>query len=387
MTATARQLNRASLARQLLLRRHPVDVAEGVRRVGALQAQEPASPYLALWNRLAGFDPADLDAALADRQVVKASLLRLTLHAVHADDYPAFHSAMLPSLRASRLHDGRFEESGLSIADVDALLPDLLAFLTRPRTKVEIEALLEERLGGPNPRAWWALRTFAPLHHAVTGAPWSFGASAAFVAADGGQEPLPHAESVQHVVVRYLQGFGPASLKDVAQFTMLRQPVLREALEGLGDLVEEVAGPDGSVLLDVPGATLPSEGAEAPPRLLPMWDNLLLAYADRSRVIPPEYRPIVIRRNGDVLPTLLVDGYVAGVWRAVEGGIEATAFQPLDDAAWRGVEAEAAALTTFLAGRDPSVYRRYARWWDGLPGEEVHVFPPAADVVDAWMDG
>jgi hypothetical protein len=387
MTLTARQLNRASLARQLLLRRHPVDVAEGVRRVGALQAQEPASPYLALWNRLAGFDAADLDAALADRQVVKASLLRLTLHAVHADDYPAFHSAMLPSLRASRLHDRRFEESGLSIAEVDAVLPDLLDLLTHPRTTAEIEELLEERLGARNPRAWWALRMFAPLHHAVTGAPWSFGASAAFVAADGGREPLPHAESVQRVVVRYLEGFGPASVRDVAQFTMLRQPVLREALEGLGDLVDEVAGPDGSVLLDVPGATLPAEGAEAPPRLLPMWDSLLLAYADRSRVIPPAYRPIVIRRNGDVLPTLLVDGYVAGVWRPVEGGIEATAFQPLDDAAWRGVEAEAAALTTFLAGRDPSVYRRYRRWWDELPGEEVHVFPPAADVVDAWRDG
>jgi hypothetical protein len=387
MTVTARQLNRASLARQLLLRRHPVGVVEGVRQVGALQAQEPASPYLALWNRLAGFDPADLDAALADREVVKASLLRLTLHVVHADDYPAFHSAMLPSLRASRLHDRRFEESGLSVADVDALLPDLLAFLTRPRTTVEIKELLEQRLGGPNPRAWWALRMFAPLHHAVTGAPWSFGASAAFVAADGGREPLPHAESVRRVVVRYLTGFGPASVKDVAQFTMLRQPVLREALEGSDDLVEEVAGPDGSVLLDVPGATLPPEGAEAPPRLLPMWDNLLLAYADRSRVIPSAYRSIVIRRNGDVLPTLLVDGYVAGVWRAVEGGIEATAFQPLGDAAWRGLEAEAAALTTFLAGRDPSVYRRYDRWWDGLPGEEVHVFPPAADVVDAWRDG
>jgi hypothetical protein len=386
-TVTTGQLNRASLARQLLLRRHPGDVAEGIQSVGALQAQEPASPYLALWNRLAAFDATDLDAALADRHVVKASLIRLTLHVVHADDYPAFHSAMLPSLRASRLHDRRFEESGLSIAEVDALLPDLLAFLARPRTKPEIEEMLEDRLGGPNPRAWWALRMFAPLHHAVTGAPWSFGASAAFVAADEGQEPAPHAESVQRLVMRYLEGFGPASVKDIAQFTMLRQPVLREALEGLGDLVEEVEGPEGTVLLDVPGAPLPPEAVDAPPRLLPMWDNLLLAYADRSRVIPPAYRPVVIRRNGDVLPTLLVDGHVAGVWRPVEEGIEATAFHPLDDAAWRGLEAEAGALTRFLAGRDPSVYRRYARWWDGLPGEEVRVFPPASDVVDAWRGG
>jgi hypothetical protein len=387
MAVTARQLNRASLARQLLLRRHRLDAPEGVRRVGALQAQEPASPYLALWNRLAGFEAADLDAALADRSVVKASLLRITLHAVHAADYPAFHSAMLPSLRASRLHDDRFKESGLSIADVDALLPDLLTFLSRPRTTAEIKGLLEDRLGGPNPRAWWALRTFAPLHHAVTGAPWSFGPSSAFVAADREQEPPSHGASVQHVVMRYLQSFGPASLKDIAQFTMLRQPVLREALDALGDRVERVAGPEGPVLFDVPGAPLPSAEVEAPPRLLPMWDNLLLAYADRSRVIPPAYRPVVIRRNGDVLPTLLVDGYVAGVWRPVEGGIEATAFHPLDDEAWRGLEAEAGALTSFLAGRDPSVYRRYARWWDGLPGAEVRVLPPPSDVVDAWRRG
>jgi hypothetical protein len=384
MSLTARRLNRASLARQSLLRRAPVDVIEGVRLVCALQAQEPVSPYIALWNRLADFDAAGLDTAFADRAVVKASLIRLTLHAVHADDYPAFHSAMLPSLRASRLHDGRFKESGLSIADVDALLPDLLGFLARPRTTAEVKEMLEDRLGGPNPRAWWALRMFAPLHHAVTGAPWSFGTSSAFVAADGGQDPPAHDESVQRVVVRYLEGFGPASVKDIAQFTMLRQPVLGQALQGLGDLVEEVEGPEGAVLLDVPGGPLPSEDAEAPPRLLPMWDNLLLAYADRSRVIPPEYRPLVIRRNGDVLPTMLIDGYVAGVWRPVEGGIETTAFHPIDDHTWRALEAEAGALTTFLAGRDPSVYRRYARWWDRLQGEEVRVLPAPSDVVDAW---
>ena len=102
MTLTARRLNRATLGRQLLLHREPLDVAEAVRRVVALQAQEAPSPYLALWNRLAGFDPADLDAAFARKIVVKATLLRITLHAVHADDYPAFHNAMVPSLRASR---------------------------------------------------------------------------------------------------------------------------------------------------------------------------------------------------------------------------------------------------------------------------------------------
>jgi hypothetical protein len=104
-----------------------------------------------------------------------------------------------------------------------------------------------------------------------------------------------------------------------------------------------------------------------------IWDSVLLAYADRSRVIPPDYRRLVTRNNGDVLPTLLVDGYVAGAWRPVEDGIEATAFHSLPGATWDELEAEARAMVVFLAGRDPAVYRRYAHWWVELPGAEVRV--------------
>jgi hypothetical protein len=374
MGLTHRQLNRATLARQMLLRRERLPVVEAVRRVVALQAQEPASPYVALWSRLADFEPADLDAAFADFEVVKASLIRLTLHAVHADDYPAFHRAMLPSLRASRLHDRRFKETGLSIGAVDALLPDLHEFLARPRVKGEIEELLEELIGERQPRVLWALRMFAPWHHAPTGPPWSFGRTASFVAASS-DGPETDDGAVQRLILRYLEAFGPASVRDVGQFTMLRQPVIKGALAALGDEVEAVAGRDGTALFDVPGAPLPDEGTPAPPRLLAMWDSILLAYADRSRVIPEEYRQVVIRRNGDVLPTLLVDGYVAGVWRPVDGGIEATAFHTLPDDAWEGLAAEARSLVAHLADRDPTVYGQFARWWSHLPDGEVRVLP------------
>ncbi len=114
-----------------------------------------------------------------------------------------------------------------------------------------------------------------------------------------------------------------------------------QALKALGDKVAELEGPDGAALFDVPGGQLPAEDTPAPPRLLPMWDSVLLAYADRSRVIPPDYRRLFIHQNGDVLPTLLVDGYVAGVWRPAEGGIEATAFHKLSKEAWRGLATEA----------------------------------------------
>jgi hypothetical protein len=106
-----------------------------------------------------------------------------------------------------------------------------------------------------------------------------------------------------------------------------------------------------------------------------MWDSVLLAYADRSRVIPPAYRALVIRRNGDVLPTLLVDGHVAGVWRPAGGGIEATAFRELPERAWQELAEEARALVSFLAARDPAVYRRFAHWWKELPAAEVRILP------------
>src|SRR5262249_40610472 len=125
MKITAGELNRATLGRQLLLGREPLGVADAVRRVAALQAQHPASPYLALWNRLAGFDPADLDAALANYTVVRSTLMRIAMHAVHAGDYRMFREAMEPTLRASRLGDPRFMASGLTLDDADALIPEL----------------------------------------------------------------------------------------------------------------------------------------------------------------------------------------------------------------------------------------------------------------------
>jgi hypothetical protein len=183
------------------------------------------------------------------------------------------------------------------------------------------------------------------------------------------------AESVRRLVRRALEGFGPASAQDIAQFTFLRVPVVREALDTMADTLVRLDGPEGAPLYDVPGAPLPDDDTPAPPRLMAMWDSTLLAYADRGRVLPADYRKVVIRRNGDVLPALLVDGHVAGVWRPVDGGIEATAFHGLPAEAWDGLAGEAQALIAFLADRDPHVYRRYARWWDSLPAAEVEVLP------------
>ena len=362
----ARQLNRATLARQSLLERADATVPDMMRRIVAVQAQDPASPYVALCNRIAEFDPADLDAAFGEHTVVKASLMRITLHAVHADDYTPFHTAMTPALRASRLNDPRFSDTGWTIADADAVLPHLAAMLVERRTRPEIEAALADHLDAePHARVWWALRTFAPIFHAPTDAIWSFGREPAYVRAPDDDRPS-EIEATAQLIRRYLAGFGPASAADVNQFSMLPRSILHPAFESLEGELVGFAGPDGTTLLDIDGGELPDPDVPAPPRLMAMWDSTLLAYADRSRIIPEEYRRLVIRRNGDVLPTLLVDGYVAGVWRLTDDGIEVRPFHPLPDDTWDELAGEAAGLEAMFAERSRT-YGRFGNWWDGLP--------------------
>ncbi|MGW1930814.1 winged helix DNA-binding domain-containing protein [Streptomyces sp. NPDC001919] len=383
MVITARALNRSTLARQLLLDRAPIGVGDAVRRVVAVQAQQPGSPYVALWNRVAGFDPESLDRALADFALVRSTLMRLTLHLVHAGDYRAFREGMEPALRGSRLHDPRFKAAGFTAEDADGLLPGLLAYAGEARTGARLRAHLEAARGGPvEAVVWRMIRQYAPLWHAPTGPPWSFGTAQSFVTAE---EPLPvlgdpeaSAAGLAVLLRRYLEGFGPASLADMAQFTQAPRGRVREAVRLLEDGLEQEEGPGGTVLHDVPGAPRPDEDVPAPPRLMAMWDSVLLAYADRGRVIPPEYRARVIRVNGDTLPTVLVDGYVAGVWRPVGEGVEVSAFRPLPARVWAELAEEAAALDGFLAARDRRVYGRYDHWWvKGLPAAETRVLPGA----------
>lgn len=375
MTLTERGLNRATLGRQLLLAREPLGVVEGTRRIVAIQGQQAASPYIALWNRLAGFDPEALDAAFAGRELVKATLMRFTLHVVHPSDHPAMHKAMQPQLR-SRLGDARYTETGLTRELAEAVVEDALEFVAEPRSNAEVEAWLQERIETDPKRMWWALRTFMPVLHAPTGGPWAFGYRPSYMSSTTPHTPLDRAASdiaLQSLVRRYLEGFGPASVADIGQFGLIQRGRVKLAIEALGDKLEKLEGPDGKALYDVPGGLRPDEETPAPSRLLPMWDSTLLAYADRSRVIPPEYRKIVIRMNGDTLPTLLVDGYVAGIWRTVDDGIEATAFHKLPAKVWKELGVEARALTKFLAKRDPHPYSRYHHWWPKLPDYETRV--------------
>ena len=356
----------------MLLERHDVPVGDAVRRIVALQAQEPASPYLALWSRIRAFNPGDLDLAFREHVVVKATLMRITLHAVHVDDYPTFHEAMRETLRAARLNDRRFLQSGLTPEEAEVAAPLLVEFASESRTRDEMEATLADHMGTPDVSwVWWALRHVGHFWHAPSDDSWSFGRRPSYVAARTERHHDPRL-SAQRLIRRYLQGFGPASPRDFAQFALLRQSTIRPALKEMTDLVER-EGPDGELLLDVANAPLPDEETPAPPRLMAMWDSTLLAYRDRGRVVPEEFRRVVIQRNGDVLPTVLVDGYVSGVWRPVEGGVEVTSFRPLSDAVWEQLTCEARDLLDLLADREPTVYSRYGRWWSDLPAAQSSV--------------
>ena len=365
-TLAPAQLNRATLQRQLLLTREPATVSEVLRRIVALQAQSPPAPYIALWNRIADLNFDTVDRAYADRSLVKASLMRITLHAVDAADYPAFHSASTPLLRAARLNDRRYRSTGLTTEDADRAMPRLLDFLQKPRSKPEILDHLAAEVSD-QPRLWWALKTYAPLVHAPTGLPWSFDNNTHYERAPTLDRPSVD-DAIGLLVRRYLAGFGPATIADFAQFSLQPMSTARPAFEAMRDELVTYTTIDGDELFDLCGAPdLPDADTPAAPRLMAMWDSTLLAYRDRSRIIPDHYRSHVIRRNGDVLPTVLVDGRVAGVWKIGPDGIEIGALEPIDADTWDALDNEARRLFVALGDRDDNIGGRTSSWWPKLP--------------------
>jgi hypothetical protein len=251
--------------------------------------------------------------------------MRITLHVVSVEDYPFFQHAMLRYLRAARLNDDRYRETGLSTEDADAIIDAVVKHTASPRTNAAMEAWLEGRYGFAVPRLWWALRHFAPVVHAPTGAPWAHGERAAYIGAPSQPPTGAPARSEQHLIRRYLEGFGPASAADIATFTFLGRPLVNAALEALTDELERVGGPGKVTLYDVPG------GPARPRRRRPaaVVGNVGPDAARLRRPGPgPARRGTKGHRptQGDVLPAVLVDGYVAGVWRVVDRGVEILPF-------------------------------------------------------------
>jgi winged helix DNA-binding protein len=363
-----RRLNRATLGRQLLLEPAGLKVEDAVERIAGLQAQEPASPYIGLWARLAEFDAADLDRAIEARSVVKGTLMRSTVHIVTAADYRALWPAILPMLEGIRRQDRVHPPSARRLAALSRRVTD---FTATPRSLMALREHVGDVDGLTGDEVVWWLRRRIPLAHAPSGESWSFGRRPLLANADSWLAAGPWADeptAIEHLVRRYLGAFGPASLADIARWSGLSVARIRPgvaAVEASGDLMA-FRSERGRALIDLADAPRPSDDIAAPPRLLPMWDSTVLAYADRTRILSNEDRIRVIARNGDTLPVFLVDGMVAGRWWAAAEGrrprIELEPFRRLSAKDRRVLERLGRRLAAFVAPYEPNVYARYQRW-------------------------
>ena len=335
---TLRELNRATVARQLLLERSELPPAAVVEQLVGMQAQWPPAPYVGIWTRTAGFRRDHLERLLADGEVVKATVMRQTLHLVTRRDYGLLRAAM---------SETNFPWDGALAKRLAPIVRALVA--AGPVTTADAVAQLAEHdLGDLSAaRAWRYARAAAHVVHHHETALWHARPVGRFVALDMPEE-LDPTEARAEMLRRYLAAFGPSTRRDLAAWSMMHVPEIGRALERIE--LRRFRDEQGRELIDVPDGLLPDPDTPVPVRFLPKWDNVLLAWADRTRVLPEAYRKTVIRSNGDVAQTFLVDGFVAGTWRAVDGRVSVEPFATLSRLARREIAAEAARLEAFLAG-------------------------------------
>jgi hypothetical protein len=342
-TLTLADLNRATLARQLLLQRRRLSPLGAIERLVGMQAQWPPAPYVGLWSRLTGFRRATLEHAILRGDVLKPTVMRGTLHLVTARDYPTFWAAFRDML--TWFGPEHLEHALRIVPEVRELARNA------PLTQKAALEHLEREHGHADQygrRVFQALRLHAHLLHAPETALWTTRPQAIYGVYEEPQ-PVDTLAARTEIVRRYLSAFGPATRADLADWSGLRVADCLPALEALEPL-RRFRDENGRDLLDLPRAPLPPAETPAPVRFLPKWDNVLLAFADRTRVLPEEYRRTVIGSNGDVAQTFLVDGFVAGTWSVGDGRVAVEPFAPLSRASRRELKDEAERLEAFLAG-------------------------------------
>jgi hypothetical protein len=338
-----RELNRATLARQLLLERRELSVTDAVDRLGGLQAQEPRPPFIALWSRLEAFERDDLRNALNKGQVVRAMLMRATLHLVSRTQYPVLRPVLDDALTRAMTAALKGRDQGLDLAKVLPAAEKLLK--KEPRTFNELRAELSKAFPKVNERALgYAVRTQLPLTMVATDDDWAFPRDSRF-ALPGVKLRKPDPEKL---VLFYLGAFGPASVADVQRWSGLQG--LKPVLEGLREqLVTFKSGK--RELFDLPDAPRPGADADAPPRFLADFDSLVLAHDDRTRIIADEHKPKIASRNLRIPAMVLWDGFAAGTWKIERtrgtSTVTVTPFAKLPRGAAKAMEPEALALLAF----------------------------------------
>ncbi len=350
-----RELNRALLARQLLLGRAARGVVETVEHLVGLQAQAPFPPYYGLWSRIAGFRPDDLATLLIDRGVVRIALMRGTIHLVSARDCLPLRRLMQPVLdRAFRANHGK-------------RLPgvDLAALTAAGRELVESEPMTFARLGEALAKRWpdhprsdlaQGVRALVPLVQVPPRAVWGRSGQSLHTSAESwlGRSLTQEPAETDAMVTRYLAAFGPATVRDIQAWSGLTG--LRSVVEALRPSLITFGSEDGAELFDLPDAPRPPGDTPAPVRLVAEFDNLVLSHADRTRIISEGHRGRLYSINGIFPGTVLIDGFAAGMWRLATARGAATVtlelWESLAAAQRDALIAEAGQLLTFAAPGD-----------------------------------
>ncbi len=346
---TVRQLNRATLARQLLLERSDMSLHAAVERLVGLQGQASRGPFVGLWTRLAGFERAQLAAAVDDRSIIKATMVRATLHVVTTADYLAVRPTLQPVLSDAF---AAIRDQRPGPFDLDAVVAEARRHLDEaPRSFAELTTVLTAAFPDADPGTLrYGVRTHVPLVQVPTATTWSFPGNPRFTpAASWLARSLPDVVDRAALVRRYLAAFGPATAADLRTWSGLD---LADTVAGLADELRVHPGGRGKDLYDLPDGPRPDPDVVAPVRFLPEFDNVLLAHAKRTRIVADEHRKRVYLPGLQVSPTFLVDGMVAGVWGTAVVRKAATLtiepFAALDRATRQALEEEGEALVRFI---------------------------------------
>jgi len=340
-----RALNRATLDRQFLLRRHDLPARQALKHLAGLQGQAPLAPYVGLWTRLSGFTRGELSNLYSERSVARAHVMRATVHLVDADDYVAFRALFGPLL-ASVLRTNYIRQlPGVDLGLLAAQAGELLAL--RPQTRAELSKTLAPHWPEADPLSLgYAAISLVPAVQVPPRGIWGKSAQATWLHAESWlDKPLSPAGSpaLEQLVLRYLAAFGPATVADAQIWSGLTR--LREVTDRLP--LRRLRGPDGAELLDLPDIPLPDEDVPAPPRFLPEYDNLLLSHADRSRVIPHDHPVPLWPGNGGTQGTLLIDGVWDATWKVAAGTLTVSSFRRLTAAEAAAIAAEGLRLLAF----------------------------------------
>jgi hypothetical protein len=336
---TPRHLNRALLQRQLLLERSSLAIPEAMEQVGGLQTQYAPSGYVGLWTRIAGFQRESLTAAIEDRSVVQATLLRTTIHMVSGREFWRYAMGVRQARRTWALRiPGPADEAAL-VAAAETMRA---ALADGPRTVKELGAIGAGFVG--NLGLWVDLVRVPPSGTWERRRADRLGLAEDWV----GPPDATEREGLEHLVRAYLRGFGPAGWKDIASWAGI---AVGDAKRGAEDLaLARYRDADGRELIDLEGLQIPDPAVAAPVRFLPHWEAVLLVHARRTGVLPEEHRPRVFSiRNPFSIGTYLVDGAVAGGWSLRDGRIVIDPFQELSTRDQRAVDAEREALEAFHA--------------------------------------